>query len=641
MDKFFKFSSVVKRLSFSREKSQGLSKLSKKNASWDVVRRGVHSLIDTGSCVQAYKELKSSGFGIEELHFGATVRKAAIKADDNDSEYIRGLIRVDFFEAWVDHHCANIEQAMSFGYVCLLLEECELGFEALSKYKSKIADGPTQVLFDRLLFGYIRQLLDQQRFTRADALTNLAMSRPTFVAQFKKALLGRYCQNSVRNIISRLHSFGADAGANPLLEVDSFLKFAAAEVKIGDLIDVNDRSTLGNWLNGRPEWRSVKGLRRNKPLNRPIRILVASENFNFLQIPSLILKEHGFELRYLPFDRIVEALKVRRKEADNLPNMADMIFGAGPFSVSQKDAITAIENKCPWALGLIDWCDIVFVEWWKQAAVWFSRYLPGTKGLVIRLHSHEAFTSLPSFTNFEGVDSAIFIADHTREIFSRSCLNAKHLCGRQRVIQNLRLPNKRPPLKRSELEKRTLCLVGYSTRNKDPMFALEILTKLLRDDSRWRLKLIGRPWPNEVPEVDREYFYNLQKKISELGRSVELMPHTDHALSFLETNGFILSTSLREGSHESVVEGMSVGCIPILRNWPHVIPFDGANKMFQNHRTITTPKEAAGQILSFLKNYEVHSENQHYIYNNSYSLSSSAEKFTDCFDQLFFCSEHD
>lgn len=593
-----------------------------------------NKLIDEGSCIEAYNLLKSSGLGIEKLHFGRTVRKAAVRACEDDFKAIRDMARIDFFDVWMGEKCANIEQAMNYGYVALLLEEWESGFEALSKYRENIEDGPKQILFDQLLFGYIQKLIDDKRFVYADTMIRFATGRPTFVSKYKQ-----YFWKLICNSLSKLHSFGDDAGRNPLLDQENFLTFMRSDVEIVELLADNTPSSFTDWVNDRSKWRCVKDVKRRKPLDRPIRILVAANNWNFLQLPCSALEEHGFELRYLPFDRVIEALKVRADKEDNLPDINQMIYGLGPFAVSHDDAIEALDKKCPWALNLIDWSDVVFVEWWNQSAVWMSRYLPENKALIIRLHSYEAFTSLPSFTNMQGVDSAIFIADHIRDIFNRTCLNAELLSDRQTVIQNIRPMGKHVPRKRSEVEKKTLCLAGYSNRNKDPNFALDILSNLLQNESEWKLKLIGHPWPNEASDDDLDYFRDFQKKLSTLSKSVELIPFAHDIMSQFEKCGFVLSTSLREGSHETVVEGMSVGCIPIIRDWPHVSQFQAAAKMFPTQSIITTPKEAAERILSFTNDYEGHSAKQYEVYNNSYSRNISAKAFVNSFQTLLIDKE--
>lgn len=601
-----------------------------KLVSWRDLQKLVNELIDEGSCIEAYKALRQSSYGIKEIHFGRTVRKVAVRACEDDFKAIRDMVRADFFEAWQDFRCANIEQATNYGYIALLLREWESGFEALAKYRENIEDGPRQDLFDQLLFGYIQQLIDNKRIIHADKIIELAVSRSTFTDKYK-----RYFWKIIYNSFSKPHSSRDEVERNPLLNKEDFLAFLRLDAEIGKLFDDKVPSSFRYWVNDRSKWRCVQDIQRSKPLDRPIRILVTSNNWNFLQLPCSVLEEHGFELRYLPFDRVIEALNVRTDKADDTPNINQMIYGLGPFAVSQDDAIEALGKKCPWALNLIDWCDVAFVEFWNQPAVWMSCYLPKNKALVIRLHSYEAFTTLPSLTNMQGVESAIFIADHIRDIFNKTCLNAEFLNERQAVIQNIRPLGKHVPQKRSRLEKKTLCLAGYSNRNKDPNFALDILSNLLQSDSEWKLKLIGHPWQNEVSEDDLEYFGEFQKKLSTLSQNVEIGPYTNDILSHLEKCGFILSTSLREGSHETVVEGMSVGCIPIIRDWPHVSQFEAAQKMFPTKVIITSPKEAAEQILSFINDYEAHSAKQYEIFNNSYSRKFSAEKLTGTFDKLY------
>jgi len=468
----------------------------------------------------------------------------------------------------------------------------------------------------------IEFLIDKRQYMLADFVIKCSI----WLASFLRFKLSYFTGIFVR-MFDRLHSFGNAWGRDPLLSDKYFLEYLKHNENIEDLSKKFLPNTIYKWLNDNAQWRDLTGVERVKPSDRPLRVLVVSANWNFLKEPCSILEDAGFELRYLPFQPLAEAMNVRDSNG--------MIFNLGVTSFTQEQVSITLNEKAPWASELVDWCDIVFVDWWSKPAIFFSRYLEKNKPLVVRLHSYEAFSSTPHFTNMKGVDAGIFIADHIKEIFHLTCLNANQYKDRHRVIQNIRCFEKNSLKKRTEIEKRTLCLAGYSTKNKDPILALDILSLLLQDDSRWRLKLIGSPWPVEVSGEELEYFSKFKQKLSILAGNVEILPFTNNLLEELETCGFILSTSLREGSHETVVEGMSVGCIPIVRNWPHVRDFDAAKRMFPNVVPFENSKAAYHQITNSINEYDKLSENYSEDAYNMYHASKSGQELVNLFLDLY------
>lgn len=333
--------------------------------------------------------------------------------------------------------------------------------------------------------------------------------------------------------------------------------------------------------------------------NSPLKILLSSEaNWNFLKEVSDVFEDAGIEVRFLPFEHIRRAIDQANKDDREHPTMVDMLYASGPFRTPQKEGYEMLEAAAPWATDLIEWCDVVFVEWWNAPAVWCSRYLPDDKALVVRCHSYEAFTTNPYFTNMQRIDGAIFIADHIREVFLNGFCEPGLALEKTKVIQNIRLLQHLSLSEKSEEAQFTLGLMQYSNWNKDPIFALDILEHLIEVDSRWTLRLVGTPWNATLSDFEQAYRTEFLAKLEPLKQNVIIDPFTRDVEAWRTKIGYILSTSRREGSHESIVEGMATGIIPVLRRWPFMKQFGAPESMFPGIPAFDTAQDAAQFILA-------------------------------------------
>ena len=569
-------------------------------SSWAELQVVLNDHINNEEYIRAYELLTSNNVDLEEIHLGRSVRKIVTRTGEEQRRILCGKVRQDFLSLPRDQWSSSKNRIINFGYFFILLEEWEEAYKLLVPHQNTFNTLPQKDLWSTAAFEYIRLLIDEGRASEADIVISHAITTHDFAQRNQKRLWQIFTLAIERTYVSVSNTV-----RNPLLSCEAFLAFTENLGK-----RVNDQLSLPavveKWFEYTPFARTA-GEKRSMPVNRPLRILITYVNSNFLRLPCLELEKAGFEIRHLPFDRIIEALKPRSGEVD-VPSLNEMIYGIGPFYISQKNAMQALEERAPWACELIEWCDIVFAEWWNHPAIWFSRYLHQEKALVVRLHSYEAFTSMPRFTNMNGVDGAIFIADHIQKIFYKTCEGASKYSHRDTVIQNIRDLKHGSPSRRNETERNTLCLLGYSKRNKDPLLALDILESLIKDDPAWRLKLIGDPWPDKLRESDKDYFTRFQDKMTCLNEHITVVPFTYEALEELKKIGFILSTSLREGSHEAVVEGMSVGCIPVVRSWPQVQRFGGPQNIFSDVTIFDTTDQAVNAIKQHRRNFNEESK---------------------------------
>ncbi|MGH6978191.1 MAG: glycosyltransferase, partial [Brevundimonas sp.] len=300
---------------------------------------------------------------------------------------------------------------------------------------------------------------------------------------------------------------------------------------------------------------------------RPRRLLiVTSQNWNFLTnlLDHYAQDDSAFEVRTFDFSSVQEAL-----DGD-----IHAIFAPQSMGVSDEAMWARISALSPTFRELVEWSDTVLCEWAGAHALWLSRYLPSSARLVIRLHSYEVFSQWPLFMNWGGVDGVVFVADHIRQ-FAR----LQYGLDRYDWIDTTVVPNfnhlekfLRPKTSRAA---RTLGMVGYNNWNKDPLFGVRVLEALAAEDPDWRLVLVGHPWTEDSKPKEAAYRAAFHEAVEQAGLAdrIEYRGHTRDLPAVFEDIGFVLSTSWREGTHETILEGMASGAVPVIRRWPMTQPF--------------------------------------------------------------------
>ena len=320
--------------------------------------------------------------------------------------------------------------------------------------------------------------------------------------------------------------------------------------------------------------------------NRPYRVLVTTvSNFNFAGgiIDDLVARP----------DTEVQTLDLR--------TIPDGPWRASPVDLvanrlRQSDGIPmAVPSE---ARALFDWADTVFVEWGHRAMVWASLLPDLDARVVARLHSYEAFTPFPFTTDWSGIDDLVFVCGHIRALTEAGVPGVAngptlHTIANRNVLADYRRP------KRKGAE-RTVALIGWGQVVKDPLWALDVLEELHKTDPTWRLRLVGGEFAadDRLNQSARDYRDRLYARITQLGSSVLLPGYTKDVAHSLRRAGVILSSSLREGTHEALIQGAASGALPVVRNWPFVARWGGPHTMFPSDWVVTTPAQAAHRILA-------------------------------------------
>lgn len=325
------------------------------------------------------------------------------------------------------------------------------------------------------------------------------------------------------------------------------------------------------------------------PADRPLRLLVMDrQNDNFLpHILDRYRAHPDVELRYVDL-----STNPSLRSISSAPErvLQERLGGDAEYTEKVERLIRPH----------LEWADTVFLDWCVAPAGMLTAIDPGDTRIVVRLHSYEAYTLWPHLADFSRVDDLVFVADHVRDL-------SKVLLPQLRGPQAPRMPLLHNAMQLSDftLEKApdarfNLGLVGLGQVAKDPLWAVEVLRRLREKDERYRLLLVGRDVPRKNSQASRNYRKQMESELAPLvkaGAVLRLGP-TDDVPGKLTDVGFILSSSVREGSHNALMEGAASGAVPVVRDWPYYAGKpNGARTLYPENWVVGSPEEAAERVL--------------------------------------------
>lgn len=283
--------------------------------------------------------------------------------------------------------------------------------------------------------------------------------------------------------------------------------------------------------------------------------------------------------------------EVRYRQLADIPELATTLDLRSLIAARLRYSLSGMKIPVPATLREdLQWADSIFVEWGHRALVWAS-LLDTDVPVVGRVRKYEAMTPMPMLTAWEEVGRTIFLADTIRQVVLEMApaANATHSVV---IPERVDLPHLQRT-KRPEAA-RTVGLIGWNKVSKDPQWAFDVVEQLRETDPTWRLLLIGETAPANTGADG--YYEELTRRILKFRDAVEVTGFTEDLSETLTRVGVILSSSRLEGQHDSLVQGVASGALPVVRDWPDVTRWGGAGAVYPKEWVVTSVAEAVAQI---------------------------------------------
>lgn len=244
--------------------------------------------------------------------------------------------------------------------------------------------------------------------------------------------------------------------------------------------------------------------------------------------------------------------------------------------------------------------DIVFADWCDPGALFASYLAPAGARMVLRMHRVDATKAWAQLVRWGRVAEVLLVSEHVKAFVEPQLARpGRSVSTRLTVVNNIIdvARYRRPKLPGAH---RAIAMVGWGRRVKDPIFAVEILRLLLREDPSWRLHLIGRDFADSGLSPVADYLARFRALTAEpqVRDAIVWVGFTRRLEEALAACGFALSTSVVEGWPVGVVEAAASGCVPVIRDWPQVAGHGGARRIYADTPdwVVATPEEGAARI---------------------------------------------
>lgn len=208
----------------------------------------------------------------------------------------------------------------------------------------------------------------------------------------------------------------------------------------------------------------------------------------------------------------------------------------------------------------MEWADICWFEWCDELIIYGSNHrLAPHKKIICRLHRYEIFTDYPLKVEWSNVDKLIVVTEHIKRFFFAVMpkLNAS--------LDIVTIENGVNLDKYSFKERKkgfNIACVGYIHSRKNPVLLLQILNKLVKIDSRYKLYIAGQ---FQDPLI--ELYWNYQ--ILEMGLKDNIIfdGWQNDIEKWLDDKNYLLSTSIHESFGYGIAEAMACGIKPVIHNF--------------------------------------------------------------------------
>lgn len=314
----------------------------------------------------------------------------------------------------------------------------------------------------------------------------------------------------------------------------------------------------------------------------PLRLLVLAQgNWTFVRPLIDALRATGrYEVREIDVDDL----------ADNgFPDRERIIRG-------RYDLVTT-GRRMPTPPELVEgyrWADVVLVEWSHHVLTWVTLLDRAPRSLMARIHRFEAFTPFSLLHDHARIDRMLYVSPPVWNMLNVIAPAFADIASSQ--VGNL-LARGVGQAPRDAHDPHLLIQVGWVREVKDVLFSLDVLARLRKHDDRYRLRLVGPRLPTDESR-DTPYQRRVRARLALLDPgSVEQLGIRGDVPDLLAQSGLILSSSRHEGTHESLMEALVVGCPAVIRDWPDTVAYGGPATLYESDWVVPDVDSAVQRVL--------------------------------------------
>ena len=238
-----------------------------------------------------------------------------------------------------------------------------------------------------------------------------------------------------------------------------------------------------------------------------------------------------------------------------------------------------INNYNQLVLGM-NWAELCWFEWCDDLFAFASNLeIAENKRIVCRLHSSEAFTSVPFKVNWNNIDGLIVVAKHLLELLPEHLSKDLNTC----VIENG--VNIEKFGFRNRNKGFNIAFIAGIIPRKNPVLLLQITDKLVKKDRRYKLFVAG-----EFIDEELKLYWDYALRELNLHNNVIFEGWQSDVNKWLENKNYILSTSIHESFGYNIAEAMVKGIKPVIHNFPY------AKEIWDKKYLFNTIDEAVNRI---------------------------------------------
>ncbi|MBX3043622.1 MAG: glycosyltransferase [Candidatus Kapabacteria bacterium] len=228
--------------------------------------------------------------------------------------------------------------------------------------------------------------------------------------------------------------------------------------------------------------------------------------------------------------------------------------------------------------------DIAWFEW-GNGPIELASNMPKTCKVILRIHRYEIYSNSVNLINFNNIDKVIFINDNVRDDFYKLHKHIDLDLSKTEVIYNA-IDLKKYSLPEIKIKNFNIAFISRFHYVKNPALILQILSKLVKIDKRYKLFWIGSK-QDKVIEQFIEY------SVERLGLKDHLIydGFVENVNDWLKDKSYILSTSFIEGLPLNILQAMAMGCKPIIHDY-----YKMPEKIFGSEYIFKTVDEAVELI---------------------------------------------